>query len=999
MTDQPNRLAEGGRIDRMRPLSFRFNGRDYQGYAGDTLASALLANGVSVVGRSFKYHRPRGILSAGAEEPNAFVQLASGPRSEPNPRATQIELFEGLEAVSVNVWPSVDRDIMGGLDRAAALLPPGFYYKTFKWPRRLWHAYEFVIRHAAGLGKAPREPDPDRYEKCHAHCDVLVVGAGPAGLAAALAAGRAGARVILADEGAEMGGALLAGTDLIDGAPAADWVAACAAELNGLPEVRLLGRTTAFGYYDHNYLALLERVTDHLAPGDRPANGPRQRLWKVRAKEVVLACGAIERPLVFGDNDRPGVMLAGAVRTYMNRYGVKPGARAVVVTNNDSAYACASDLVRAGVTVAAVVDARATPDGPHVTALRAHGVEIIGGHTLTRAEGAKRVGRVTVRPLDSTDGALGRTISCDLVCMSGGWSPAVHLFSQSGGTLRFDEASACIVPDGARQRVRAAGAANGTFLLGACLREGATAGTAAAEAAGFKAATTGIPEVDDPEPQPIVPLWHAPDDGGGGRAKCFVDFHTDVTAADIALAAREGYDSVEHLKRYTTTGMGPDQGKTGNVNALALLAEARGVSIPDVGTSTFRPPYTPVTYGALAGRDIGALADPIRRTPMHAWHERAGAVFEDVGQWKRPFYYPKHGEVKHAAVQREAKAARETIGLLDASTLGKIDIRGTGARDLLNLIYTNAWNKLAVGRCRYGLMLGEDGMVFDDGVTARLGEDHYLMTTTTGNAAHVFGWMEDWLQCEWRDIPVYLTSVSAQWATVAVTGPGARRLLQELCEDVDLSPGAFPHMSVREGVVAGIAARIFRISYTGELSYEVNVPASRGLALWQALLTAGEKHGATPIGTEALHILRAEKGYIAVGQDTDGSVTPDDLGLGWAVSRKKDFLGRRSLSRPAIAREGRKQLVGLLTDDAQLVLPEGAHAVAEVRPKPPMPMLGHVTSSYFSPNLGRSIALALIENGRARMGDSVSLWVDGAAVRAEVTSPVFFDPDGGRLHA
>ncbi|MCH8112739.1 MAG: sarcosine oxidase subunit alpha, partial [Proteobacteria bacterium] len=794
-------------------------------------------------------------------------------------------------------------------------------------------------------------------------------------------------------------GALLAGTDLIGGAPAADWVAACAAELKDLPEVRVLRRTTAFGYYDHNYLALLERVADHLAPGDRPADGPRQRLWKVRAKEVVLASGAIERPLVFADNDRPGIMLAGAVRTYINRYGVKPGARAVVVTNNDSAYACASDLVRAGVTVAAVVDARATPDGPHVTALRAHGVEIIGGHTVTRAERMKRVGRITVRPLGATGAAPGRSITCDLVCMSGGWSPAVHLFSQSGGTLRFDEASACIVPDEARQRVRAAGAANGAFGLGACLREGAAAGTAAAEAAGFTAAAVDIPEVADEEPQPILPLWRAPDDGRGGRAKCFVDFHTDVTSADIELAAREGYESVEHLKRYTTAGMGPDQGKTGNVNALALLAEARGVSISDVGTTTFRPPYTPVTYGALAGRDIGVLADPIRRTPMHAWHERAGAVFENVGQWKRAFYYPRRGEDKHAAVQREAKAARATIGLLDASTLGKIDIRGGGARDLLNLVYTNAWNKLEVGRCRYGLMLGEDGMVFDDGVTARLAEDHYLMTTTTGNAARVLGWMEEWLQCEWADSPVYLASVTTQWATVAVTGPGARRLLGELSEDVDLSPDAFPHMSVREGVVAGIAARIFRISYTGELSYEVNVPASAGLALWQALVTAGEKHGATPIGTEALHILRAEKGYIAVGQDTDGSVTPDDLGLGWAVSRKKDFLGRRSLSRPAIARKGRKQLVGLLTDDARLVLPEGAHIVAEVRAKPPMPMLGHVTSSYFSPNLGRSIAMALIENGRARMGEKVSLWVDEAAVRAEVTSPVFFDPDGGRLHA
>lgn len=999
MTFQRNRLADGGRINRMRPLSFRFNGKRYEGYAGDTLASALLANGVSIVGRSFKYHRPRGILSAGAEEPNAFVQLGSGARSDANLRATQIELFEGLEAASVNAWPSVERDVMGALDHAAALLPAGFYYKTFKWPRRFWHTYEFVIRNVAGLGRAPEEPDSERYEKCHVHCDVLIVGAGPAGLAAALTAGRAGARVILADDDPELGGDLLTSKDLVDGAPAIDWVATRAAELKGLPEVRVLRRTTAFGYYDHNYLALLERVADHLAPDDRPANAPRQRLWKVRANQVVLASGAIERPLVFADNDRPGIMLAGAARTYVNRFRAMPGARAVVVTNNDSAYACANDLLQAGVTVAAVVDARAEPSGPAVTALRGHGVEIIAGHTVARAEGARGVKRVTLRPLDGADAAASRSISCDLVCMSGGWSPAAHLFSQSGGKLRYDEALACFVPGKARQQVSAAGAANGAFSLSACLREGAAAGAAAAEAAGFKAVAGDPPQVADEAPQPILPLWRAPGDGKESRAKSFVDYHTDVTTADIELAAREGYESVEHFKRYTTAGMGPDQGKTGNVNALALLAEARGADIADVGTTTFRPPYTPVTYGAMAGRDIGALADPIRRTPMHAWHERAGAVFEDVGQWKRPFYYPRGDEDKHAAVQREAKAARETIGLLDASTLGKIEIRGAGAVDLLNRVYTNAWNKLGVGGCRYGVMLGEDGMVFDDGVTARLGDNHYLMTTTTGNAARVLGWMEDWLQCEWWDLPVHLTSVTAQWATAAVTGPGARRLLEELADGVDLSPEAFPHMSGCEGLVAGIPARIFRISYTGELSFEVNVPASAGLALWQALVSAGERFGATPIGTEALHILRAEKGYIAVGQDTDGSVTPDDLGLGWAVSKKKDFLGRRSLARADIAREGRKQLVGLLTQDALLVLPEGAHVVAELRSKPPMPMLGHVTSSYLSPNLGRSIALALIENGRARMGETVSLWVDGAEVRAEITSPVFFDPEGGRLHA
>ncbi len=999
MTLQANRLPEGGRIDRMRPLAFRYDGKSYEGYAGDTLASALLANGVSLIGRSFKYHRPRGILSAGAEEPNALVQLGVGAASEPNLRATQIELFDGLEAASVNAWPSVNRDVMGVLDHASSFLPAGFYYKTFKWPARLWGAYEFAIRRAAGLGKAPGGPDAGRYEKRHAHCDVLVVGAGPAGLAAALGAGRSGARVILADEGCEAGGALLGSAERIGGAAAVDWVRAAVTELEGLPEARVLTRTTAFGYYDHNYLALAEGVTDHLAPADVSANAPRHRLWKVRAKQVVLATGAIERPLVFADNDRPGIMLAGAAQTYVRRFGVKPGQRAVVATNNDSAYACARALIEAGVTVAAVLDARTAPEGPDVVELRRHGVEIIGGHAITGAEGAKGVSRVSVRPLAGAGVTPSRLISCDLVCMSGGWSPAVHLFSQSGGSLRYDETRTCFVPDEARQRVRSSGAANGAFSLGACLGEGFDAGAAAAGDAGFAAPEWQVPEVDQHEPQPTVPLWRAPDDARHSRGKRFVDFHTDVTTADVELAAREGYESVEHFKRYTTAGMGPDQGKTGNINALAILAEARGVDIAEVGTTTFRPPYTPVSYGALAGRDVGALADPIRRTPMHAWHERSGAVFEDVGQWKRPFYYPRRGEDKHAAVQRETAVARGSVALMDASTLGKIEIRGSGAVELLNRVYTNAWDKLEVGRCRYGLMLGEDGMVFDDGVTARLGDAHYLMTTTTGNAARVFGWLEDWLQCEWTGLPVYLTSLTTQWATVAVTGPAARRLLEELADDLDLSADAFPHMSVRTGVVAGIPARIFRVSYTGELSYEVNVPSSAGMALWQALIVAGEKYGATPIGTEALHILRAEKGYIAVGQDTDGSVTPDDLGLGWAVSRKKDFLGRRSLSRADTARPGRKQLVGLLTEDPEVVLPEGAHIVAEVRPKPPMPMLGHVTSSYMSPNLGRSIALAMLKDGRSRVGERVALWAEGSAVRAEVTQPAFFDPDGSRLDA
>jgi sarcosine oxidase subunit alpha len=986
------RLRSGGRIDRAKRLRFTFDGRSFQGYEGDTLASALLANGVSLVGRSFKYHRPRGILASGAEEPNALVQIGRGGRGDPNLRATQVELYDGLSALSVNRWPSLHWDAMAVLDRLSPILPAGFYYKTFMWPRGLWGLYEWAIRHAAGLGRAPPQPDPDRYEKVHTHCDVLVVGAGPAGLSAALAAGRAGARVLIVDEQAEAGGSLLATRQGISGAAAAEWAAQSAEALAALPEVNRLTRTTAFGYYDHNYVLLLERVTDHLPVERRAAATPRQRLWKVRAKQVVLAAGAIERPLVFDNNDRPGIMLAGAAQVYVKRYAVRAGARVVVATNNDSAYDAAYDLAGAGIKIAAVVDTRPY-DREKAAQLEAIGVPLWAGHRIVAAQGRRRVRGVRVEPVG---GVVGSNIRCDLVAMSGGWSPTVHLFSQSGGRLQYDESEACFVPLSPLQEVRCAGAANASFGLGDCLREGTEAGAAAAAGAGFALEAQNVPVVSDRVRTPIDPAW-APKPGTDGKA--FVDFHTDVTANDIELAAAEGYVSVEHLKRYTTAGMGPDQGKTGNVNALALLAEIRGSGIANVGTTTFRPPYTPVTYGALAGRDIGSFADPVRRTPMDDWHEGAGAVFENVGQWRRPFYYPGAGEDKQAAVRREALAARSGVVLLDASTLGKIAIKGEGARALLNLIYTNAWDKLAIGRCRYGLMLGEDGMVFDDGVTARLSENHYLMMTTTGNAGRVMDWMEDWLQCEWPNLPVFLTSVTTQWATVAVSGPNARALLAGAAEGIDLDGEAFPHMSVRMGRVAGLPARVFRVSYTGELSYEVNVPASAGLALWQALLAAGEALGVCPIGTEALHVLRAEKGYIAVGQDTDGSVTPGDLGMGWAVSKTKDFIGKRSLARGDTARAGRKQLVGLLTDDPACVVPEGAHVVAEMKERPPMKMLGHVTSSYMSPNLGRSIALALLADGRAKRGARVALAVDGRPVQAVVTDSVFVDPQGVRLNA
>ena len=1003
MKEQRFRLFAGGRIDRERPLRFRFDGESYTGFAGDTVASALLAHGVHLVGRSFKYHRPRGILSAGAEEPNALLQVGRGAYTLPNQRATQVELYEGLSATSQNRWPSLRFDAGAASGLFSSLLPAGFYYKTFMWPPSFWlRYYEPLIRRAAGLGRSPTEPDPDRYDKTHAHCDVLVVGGGAAGIAAALAGGRTGARVMLVDEQSEPGGWLLGSRTRIDDAPAMHWVSSALEELREMDEVRVLPRTTVTGYYDHNYLVALERVGDHLPPGS-DAPRPRQRLWKIRARQVVLATGAQERPLVFGNNDRPGIMLAGAARQYVNRYAVRPGETAVVATNNDSAYAAAIDLSDCGMQVH-VVDVRKRLPEAMVAAARQRSIEVLAGHALVAAQGRSRVRGVTVAPLDATKtGYAGspRRLSCDLIAMSGGLNPTLHLFSQSRGRIVYSPERGCYVPGESAQAERSAGAANGTFPLAYCLSEGREAGKAAAAAAGFRRrGGTRAPRVSGEREQPAETWWVSPPlRPGMPSSHHFVDFQNDVSAADIALAVREGYRSVEHVKRYTTTGMGTDQGKTSNANAIAILGRTLGVDAAQVGITTFRPPYTPLTFGALAGRDIGALADPVRITPMHDWHVAHGAKFEDVGQWKRPWYYPADGESMHQAVDRECLAARNALGILDASTLGKIDIQGRDAAEFLDRIYTNGFRKLPVGRCRYGLMCGEDGMVFDDGVTARLGERHFLMSTTTGGAARVLAWLEEWSQTEWPELEVWFNSVTEQYAVASISGPFARALLGELTTGVDLGPDALPFMSWRDLPVAGTPARVMRVSFTGESSFEINVAADHGQYLWTTLMRAGARYGITPFGTEAMHVLRAEKGFIIAGQETDGTVTPDDLGLGRMVSRHKDFIGKRSLARPDARREDRKQLVGLLTEDPQTVLPEGAQIVERVLPRPPMPMIGHVTSSYFSANLGRSIALALLRRGRDRHGERVALPLPKRTVSAVVTAPIFYDPDGERTRA
>lgn len=1002
---QVNRLAKGGRIDRSQALSFTFNGQDYQGYAGDSLAAALLANGVDIVGRSFKYSRPRGIVAAGAEEPNAVLQIGSTEAAQiPNVRATQQALYSGLVASSTNGWPSVNTDLMGILGKVGGgMMPPGFYYKTFMYPQNLWMTYEKYIRKAAGLGRSPTEVDPDIYDQLNQHCDVLIVGAGPAGLAAALAAGRSGARVILADEQEEFGGSLLDTRETLDGKPAADWVAQAIAELQAMPEVTLLPRATVNGYHDHNFLTIHQRLTDHLGEV-APMGQARQRMHRVRAKRVVLASGAHERPLVYANNDVPGNMLAGAVSTYVRRYGVAPGQELVLSTNNDYAYRVVLDWLDAGRKVVAVADARSNPRGSWVEEARARGVRILTGSAVVEARGSKQVTGARICAIDAKAHKVtspGEVLDCDLIVSSGGYSPVVHLASHLGGRPEWREDILGFVPgpgNGIQQRIDA-GAVNGVFALGDVLANGFEAGAKAAAETGYKAVSGSLPQAEVRQEEATLALFQVPHDKPTARApKQFVDLQNDVTAAGIELATREGFESVEHVKRYTALGFGTDQGKLGNINGLAIAARSMGISIVQMGTTMFRPNYTPVTFGAVAGRHCGELFDAKRYTAMQAWHLKNGAEFEDVGQWKRPWYFPKNGEDLHAAVARECLAVRNSVGILDASTLGKIDIQGPDAREFLNRVYTNAWTKLDVGKARYGLMCKEDGMVFDDGVTACLADNHFVMTTTTGGAARVMEWLEIYHQTEWPELKVYFTSVTDHWATMTLSGPNSRKLLAKVT-DIDLDKDAFPFMSWKEGLVGGVPARVFRISFTGELSYEVNVQADYALGVWEQIIEAGKEFDLTPYGTETMHVLRAEKGFIIVGQDTDASVTPDDLNMGWCVGRTKPFswIGKRGMNRDDCLREDRKQLVGLKPVDPNQVLPEGAQLVFDPKQSIPMQMVGHVTSSYMSAAMGYSFAMAVVKGGLKRMGERVfAPLADGSLIEAEICSSVFYDPKGDR---
>jgi len=1007
---QPNRLREGGRIDRSRRLSFTYNGKTYQGHAGDTLASALLANGVDVVNRSFKYSRPRGIVAAGAEEPNALVQLGSNEAAQvPNVRATQQALFDGLVARSTNGWPNVQRDAMSLVGKLGGrFMPPGFYYKTFMAPASMWMTYEKFIRKGAGLGRSPMERDPDSYDHLNQHCDLLVVGAGPAGLAAALTAARAGARVILADEQEELGGSLLDSRELLDDRPAAQWVEQAVAELAECENVTLLPRTTANGYHDHHFVTLHERRTEHLGETAPTVDGyrlPRSRMHRVRAGQVLLATGAHERPLVYAGNDVPGNLVAGAVSTYIRRYGVVPGNRLVLSVSNDHAYRAALDWDEAGREVVAIVDARRHPDGELVEQARARGIRIIEGSAVIEAKGDKRVSGARVATIDAEAFSVtgqAETLACDTIASSGGYSPVIHLASHTGARPTWNEEILGFVPSLVKG-VHAAGSARGVHDLAGGLADGMARAREALTALGRSADAITLPRADAIREGKACALYQVPHEKPTLRApKQFVDLQNDVTAAAIELATREGFESIEHVKRYTAMGFGTDQGKLGNINGMAIAARCLGKSIPEVGTTVFRPNYTPVTFGAIVGRHCRDLFDPERYTALHQWHVEHGAEFEDVGQWKRPWYFPRTVDGKKEsmdeAVARECLAVREKVGILDASTLGKIDIQGPDAREFLGRIYTNKWAKLAPGRARYGLMCKDDGMLMDDGTTSCLAENHFLMTTTTGGAAGVMEWLELWHQTEWPELDVTFTSVTDQWATMTVTGPEARKLLGEIT-DIDLDRDAFKFMDWREGKVADVPARVFRISFTGELAYEINVQANYAMHVWKTLFEHGEKYGLTPYGTETMHVLRAEKGFIIAGQDTDGSVTPEDLGMQWAIGYDKpnSWVGKRALSRPDTRRTDRKQLVGLRPKDPSVVLEEGAQIVFDPDHAIPMPMVGHVTSSYYSPTLKSGFALAVVKGGHQRMGETVYLpMVDGKTHAAEIVGTIFVDPKGER---
>ena len=996
------RINSSNFIDETTRVSFKFDGKTYYGFKGDTLASALIANGIHLVARSFKYHRPRGIMTAGSEEPNAIVQINGNTAyTEPNVRATEIEIYDGLEASSQNCWPNVNFDIGGINNILSPLLPAGFYYKTFMWPASFWEKYEYFIRKSAGLGKSPTKPDPDLYEHKYIHCDVLVIGGGISGIMAAKTAAENNYKTLLLDEKPHLGGTTIYQSsefNKINNQYSSKWLENEISKLKNIKNLEIKTRTSVAAYHGYNFLLARENLTDHL-PLNKKKDKIRQRLLKIRAKKVIAATGSIERPLIFNNNDRPGIILSSAIKKYSDYYGVVCGKENILFTNNDSAYETAISLFNKGIKINAIIDIREKVNSEITNHAEKIGIKIYNSYTIVDTSGYRRIKEVSIMKLSKDGQSVTGSkikIKCNCLGISGGWTPAVHLFTQSGGKLKFDNEDNVFIPSKYPSDQISIGSCNGEFDLNTIIKN-------------FNQNIKNFLGIDKTSFEDLKinstkeilkrNIWLLPSDKAIGKCKPFVDFQNDATAKDIKLALREGFRSIEHVKRYTTTGMGTDQGKLGNVHALGIISDTSGVKMSDLGTTTFRPPYTPLTFGTIVGRNVGEFFDIFRKTPMHDWHVDNNAEFENVGQWKRAWYYPKKGESMFDAVQRESKAARDGAGILDASTLGKIDIQGSDASEFLNRVYTNAWSKLAIGKCRYGLMLNEDGMVYDDGVTTRLDENHYIMTTTTGGAATVLGKLEDYLQTEWPELDVYLTSVTDHFATISVCGPNSKKIVKKVIPDLDLSDEEFPHMSFKNAKIDNIKCRVMRISFTGEQSYEINIQANFGKSVWEKCMEAGKEFNITPYGTETMHLLRAEKGFIIVGQDTDATLTPIDLQMDWIVSKKKyDFIGKRSLYRSDTIREDRKQLVGIVTEDPREVLEEGAQIVADVSKKP-VEMLGHITSSYFSPNLNKSIALGVVKGGKNMLGKKLFIPMKNKIISVQVADPVFLDKENKRLNA
>jgi len=995
ISGQPRRLPEGGLIDRARTIGFRFDGKDYQGHPGDTLASALLAAGVRRFGRSFKYHRLRGVMTAGPEEPNALVTLGAGTRREPNSRATTVPLHEGLVAESQNRWPSLDIDLLSLNQLLAPFLSAGFYYKTFMWPRAFWErVYEPLIRRAAGLGRAADGPDPDHYEKAVAHCDLLVIGAGPAGLMAALAAGRTGARVIIVDEDERFGGRLLSEHDRLDGFAGPDWVDGIVGELASLPETRLMPRTTLFGIYDGGVHGAVERVNDQR---DQAApHAPRQRMWRIHARRTILATGAIERPFVFPGNDRPGVMLAGAARSYLTRYAVKPAEAPVIQTSSDDGWRTLDALIAAKTPPVAIIDSRDTIAPALVQAAKAADIPLHKGARIVAAQG-RDLARVTIRTASGAE----QKLACDGLFVANGWNPNLALTSHLGDRPVYDEAIAAFVPGRVPPGMTVAGAAAGRFSLEEALTDGMRLGIEAASECGFSGSQPVLPAIEAPGASAHTPLWQAPLTGKAAK-KAFVDQQNDVTAADIALAHREGFRAVEHLKRYTTLGMATDQGKTSNLPGLAIMGELTGRGIAQTGTTMFRPPATPVAIGALAGPHRGRHFRPTRRTPGHDWAREAGAVFIESGAWMRAQYFPQSGENDWLAiVNREVAATRRGVGVCDVTTLGKIDVQGRDAAAFLDFVYANLISSLPVGKARYGLMLREDGFIFDDGTVARIGENHFLVSTTTANAARVMQHMELCAQWHRPDDDVRLASISEAYAQYALAGPRARDVLAAIVDQPDaVSTENLPYLGVRSvSVGGGVPARIFRLSFSGELAYEIAVPAQYGDAAIRAVMAAGKPFGITPYGIEALGVMRIEKGH-ASAPELNGQTTAHDLGLGRMLSKKKDFIGKTMALRPALTDPGRPRLVGITPCDPARRLRAGAHILPADKPAIAAHDQGWVTSVAHSPECGHWIGLALVAHGPERIGETLRA-VDllrGEDIAVRLCDPVFIDKEGARLH-